>query len=95
MTKLHIIVFFVCLIGCICFRFSTNDPWIQVSGCENFDNQNACSGKQTDNDDSWASRSFQTPPRNHSLWRESYQDYNILVGYPRVVYSSDKKSAKI
>jgi len=56
--------------------------------CSNFDNENACRGQQTDNDPSWANRAFQTPPRGDPLWRESYQDYNILVGYARTVYTS-------
>jgi alpha-amylase len=56
--------------------------------CNNFDNENSCRGQQTDNDASWASRAFQTPPRGDPLWRESYQDYNILVGYARTVYVS-------
>lgn len=56
--------------------------------CINFDNDNACRGNQTDNDDSWSNRAFQTPPRGDPLWRESYQDYNIIVGYARSTYSS-------
>jgi alpha-amylase len=38
--------------------------------CINFDNDNACRGNQTDNDPSWANRSFQTPPRGDPLWKE-------------------------
>ena len=37
--------------------------------CNNFDNENACRGSQTDNDPSWANRAFQTPPRGDPLWR--------------------------
>jgi len=37
--------------------------------CNNFDDQNSCKGNQTDNDQSWANRSFQTPPRSSPLWR--------------------------
>ena len=60
---------------------------LKRDSCSNFDNENACHGSQTNNSDSWANRAFQTPPRGDPLWRESYQDYNILVGYARVVYS--------
>jgi len=69
--------------------------WLDQDNCNNFDNENACRGNQTQNDDSWTTRGFQTPPRGDSLWREKWQDYNILVGYPQVFYSSDKKSASI
>lgn len=63
--------------------------------CNNFDNENACKGQQTDNDDSWQGRNFQTPPRDDPLWREGYQDYSKLVGYARTTYSSDRRSANI
>ena len=59
-----------------------------TDSCNNFDNQNACRGQQTDNEASWSARAFQTPPRGDPLWREGYQDYNILVGYVRTTYSS-------
>ena len=63
--------------------------------CNNFDNENACRGNQTENDASWANRSFQTPPRNDSMWREGYQDYNILVGYASTSYYTGRRSANI
>ena len=63
--------------------------------CNNFDNENACKGNQTDNDDSWQGRNFQTPPRGDPLWREGYQDYSKLVGYARTIYSSDRRSATV
>lgn len=56
------------------------------SGCSNFDGDNGCKGNQSQNDDSWSKRAFQTPPRGDELWREGWQDYNILVGYPSVRY---------
>lgn len=40
-----------------------------LDSCNNFDNDNGCRGSQTDNDDSWANRAFQTPPRGDPLWR--------------------------
>lgn len=58
-----------------------------TDSCNNFDNENACRGNQTDNDASWSNRAFQTPPRGDPLWRDGYQDYNILVGYARTVYN--------
>ena len=63
--------------------------------CNNFDGDNGCRGNQTDNDDSWAGRNFQTPPSGDPLWREGYQDYSKLVGYARTVYSSSRKEATI
>lgn len=63
--------------------------------CSNFDGENGCRGNQTDNDDSWAGRNFQTPPRGDELWREGYQDYSKLVGYAKVVYGADRKSATV
>jgi hypothetical protein len=66
-----------------------------TDNCNNFDNENACRGNQTDNDPSWANRSFQTPPRGDPLWKEGYQDYNILVGYAQTTYASGRTSAKV
>lgn len=63
--------------------------------CNNFDGEEGCRGNQTDNDDSWAGRNFQTPPRGDDLWREGYQDYSKLVGYARTIYSSDRTSATV
>lgn len=48
----------------VCFSFHKLGD-----SCNNFDGENACRGTQTDNDQSWANRSFQTPPRGDSLWR--------------------------
>lgn len=78
------------------FRFSKDFyPWTPTNGCSNFDGENGCRGSQTQNDDSWVKRGFQTPPRGDNYWQQSWQDYNILVGYPQVIYSSDKRSANI
>ena len=77
------------LAAILCAATVTAFSFKQLSdSCNNFDNENACRGQQTDNDPSWANRAFQTPPRGHPLWRENYQDYNILVGYARTVYTS-------
>ena len=63
--------------------------------CDNFDNQNACQGNQTENDQSWQNRNFQTPPRGSPLWKEAFQDYNILVGYAQVTYDGGRSSAEV
>ena len=68
---------------------------LRTDSCQNFDNENACSGNQTDNDDAWVDRAFQTPPKGHELWKESFQDYHVLVGYPRVTYQSGRQSADL
>jgi hypothetical protein len=73
------------LLACAVSAFSFKQL---TDSCNNFDNENGCRGQQTDNDATWSNRSFQTPPRGDPLWRDSYQDYNILVGYARTVYSS-------
>ena len=65
------------------------------SNCTNFDNENACQGNQTENDQSWQNRNFQTPPRGSPLWREAFQDYNILVGYAQVIYDGGRSSATV
>lgn len=52
------------------FRFARPPyPWQNKAACNNFDGENGCRGNQTQNDDSWSKRAFQTPPRGHSLWR--------------------------
>lgn len=91
-----LLIFFGLLVCTNSFRFNKNVfPWNSQSGCSNFDGENACRGNQTQNDDSWARRGFQTPPRGDKLWIETWQDYNILVGYPSVSYSSNQRSATV
>ena len=77
------------------FNLIKTDSKLRTDSCQNFDNENACQGNQTDNDDSWANRAFQTPPRGHALWRESFQDYNVIVGYPKVTYQGARKTADV
>ena len=38
---------------------------------------------------------FQTPPRGHENYKDSYQDMHYIVGYAQLKYSSDKKSCTI
>ena len=61
----------------------------------NFNGENGCSGNQTNQDPSWASRRFQTPPRGAQGWRDSYQDYSHLQGWTTVVYAPDHLSATV
>lgn len=82
-----IVLLAIFLVVCASFKL--------YEGCNNFDNENACRGNQTDNDASWANRSFQTPPRGDPLWREGYQDYNILVGYAQTTYKPGRTSATV
>ena len=70
MTK-QVLIALICL-STLGLAFTTGKirvPWAKVGDCNNFDNQNSCQGQQTDNDASWANRSFQTPPRGDTLWR--------------------------
>ena len=45
----------------------------------------------------WDDRCFQTPPRTstHGDYKESYQDMHYLVGYIRLLYSSNKQICNI
>jgi alpha-amylase len=56
----------IVLLVCVAVAFRVNEV---RDSCINFDNDNACRGNQTDNDDSWQGRNFQTPPRGDALWR--------------------------
>lgn len=42
-----------------------------------------------------ANRQFQTPPRTDPDWKPAFQDYNTLVGWTTVKYSSDHRSASV
>lgn len=63
--------------------------------CSNFNQENSCQGSGTEYPDSWKDRKWQTPPRDHSLWRDSYQDMNLIVGYVQILYNSDKTNAQL
>ena len=54
-----------------------------------------CNSGQTSYTSSWESDCFQTPPRGHENYKDSYQDMNLLVGYAQQKYSSDRKSCTI
>jgi hypothetical protein len=62
MKNHHKLIFLLALVA-IASAFKLFDS------CNNFDNENACRGNQTDNDPSWANRNFQTPPRGDPLWK--------------------------
>jgi len=68
---------------------------IFADDCSNFDYINGCSGGQTEYPSDWDAKAFQTPPRGDPLWRESYQDMNVLVGYVRIIYNSDRTQATL
>ena len=63
--------------------------------CSNFNGEYGCQGDQTAYPESWDDRSFQTPPRGDSTYRETYQDMHDLVGYAQLKYSSDRKICRI
>ena len=67
-----------------------------VWGCATFDGENGCRGGSIlDNPTEWSNRDFQTPPRGDPLWREEYQDYNLLQGYVQRFYSADRKTCDL
>jgi alpha-amylase len=63
--------------------------------CSNFNSENSCQGSATEYPDSWSDRKWQTPPRDNPLWRESYQDMHLIVGYVQILYNNDKTSAQL
>lgn len=63
--------------------------------CSNFNSEYGCAGSSIINPSSWGDRMFQTPPRNSENWKETFQDYSLLTGYARVIYSSDRTSATV
>ena len=60
-----------------------------------YDYNYECNINQTAYDTSWDSNCFQTPPRGHQNYKDSYQDMNLLVGYAQLKYSSDRQSCTI
>ena len=54
-----------------------------------------CSGEETTYSNSWDTDCFQTPPRGHTDYKETYQDMNLFVGYAQQKYSSDRFSCTI
>ena len=63
--------------------------------CSNFNGEYPCQGDQKAYPESWDERSFQTPPRGDSTYRETYQDMHYLVGYAQLKYSSDRRICTI
>ncbi|EAR85737.2 alpha amylase domain protein (macronuclear) [Tetrahymena thermophila SB210] len=64
--------------------------------CNNYNGENGCkSGTQTDNPPDWENRRWQTPPRGNPMWKESYQDMNVLVGHSQVIYDKSLTSATV
>jgi len=58
--------------------------------CSTFNDLMGCKGQSITNPDDWSNRVFQTPPRGHPLWRDTFQDYNALQGYVRMTYNQAK-----
>jgi alpha-amylase len=61
--------------------------------CSNFNSENQCAGNVIEQHAEFANRKFQTPPRGSADWKPAFQDYSEIVGYPRVIYAADGKSA--
>jgi alpha-amylase len=63
--------------------------------CSNYNGQDSCSGNNVDSPASSEDRRWQTPSRNSSLYRSTYQDYRSLQGYAHVVYAAGRQSATV
>ena len=62
------------------------------SDCETYEDQYKC-GKSNIND--WDIRCFQTPPKNRSDYKTTYQDMHYIVGYTQLQYFNDYTFCKI
>ena len=63
--------------------------------CSNYNSEYGCNGQQTMYPENYFDRTFQTPPKEHPDWISTYQDYNLIQGYIRVKYNSEKTQAYI
>ena len=54
-----------------------------------------CSGERNQFTTSWENGCFQTPPRGHSDYKDSYQDMHYIVGYAQLKYFSNKQRCTI
>ena len=68
---------------------------IYCEDCSNFNGENGCNGQQTQYPNDWYNRKWQTPPRNHPLWKTSYQDMSLITGYIQLQYNKDRSSVEI
>lgn len=63
------------------------------SQCFNWNGEMGCQGNQVDNPEIWNTRTFQTPPRGHPRYHETYQDMSHVVGHAKIVYDTSRTSA--
>ena len=63
--------------------------------CSNFNGEYGCKNGQHQYEKSWNDRVFQTPPRGDPIYRETYQDMHLLVGFAEQKYTRDKTSCTI
>ncbi|KAJ3269605.1 hypothetical protein HDV01_001166 [Terramyces sp. JEL0728] len=66
-----------------------------LTGCNNFNGHDSCVGNNIEIDPSQDVRAWQTPNRNSSNYKPTYQDYSVLTGHAHVVYNSGMQSATV
>ncbi|KAJ3252597.1 hypothetical protein HK103_001396 [Boothiomyces macroporosus] len=66
-----------------------------LTGCNNFNGHDSCVGNNIEIDPSQDIRAWQTPNRNDSNYKPTYQDYSVLTGHAHLVYSSGMQSATV
>ncbi|GAB1518577.1 hypothetical protein RhiTH_001639 [Rhizoctonia solani] len=67
----------------------------ELTPCNTWNGQDACSGSQVEYPASWDDRKWQTPSRGTSAWSSGFQDYRELTGYVDIVYNSARTSATV
>ena len=66
------------------------------SQCTGYNSEYLCSSTSANTYVTHSERNFQTPRPNHNdIYKSSYQGMNDLVGYPRLIYSADRKSCEV
>ena len=66
------------------------------SQCTGYNSEYLCSSTSAKTYVTHSERNFQTPRPNHNdIYKSSYQGMNDLVGYPRLIYSADRKSCEV
>jgi alpha-amylase len=63
--------------------------------CWNWNGFDACRGQQTNVSDISELRRWQTPPKGSLEWQPSFQYYNTLVGYARILYNYNRSAARV
>ncbi|CAE6369313.1 unnamed protein product [Rhizoctonia solani] len=67
----------------------------ELTPCNTWNGQDACSGSQVEYPASWDDRKWQTPNRGTAAWSSGFQDYRELTGYVDIVYNSARTSATV